>query len=514
MFRLVHDSRAVGICLVLILLLLGVFLLFFNVGQTQVQESSLIDRQIVLMMKPGVVDLGQGRIRAAIDEGTLPLRMRALLQEAGAQEIAKGMPEFQRSDTLRVFPDGRVYRAPDYTNVFVITLPADVPREALVDSLARLPEVISVEKNQRVIFRETVPTSEPYFGYQWNMKNTGQSSGTAGADIKATFAWDLTKGSNTVKLGLVDSGVKADHEDFGGRISGDAGYNTFHGTQVAGIMAAVGDNGKGIAGVDWRARIVSQRTGLNDNDIPSIAAAVDQAVADTVRVLNNSWGVNSYSSLLYTSFRAAHRANVLSIVANAQTGAAEHADYPNSFGTWVMSVAATTNTDAKAGYSLSRRYTDIAAPGGNHDGIVERDILSTIPPNTNTYDYDWGTSFAAPHVTGVAGLMLAKNINLRNYDIEWILNRAADPKGSTPYPNLDFGYGRLNAYEAVRRVSAPYQITHGSATLTQTDTNIRITFLNPPDLHPEGLASGDYWCDRYKMEAIVSFPQPYNEIPW
>ncbi len=470
--------------------------------KTLAQEN--IDNQIVVMFKSGIVSLPDGRDRANLDEATLPTPLRTLLKAFDAQEIAKGIPEFQRSDTLRVLPDGRLFKVPDYTNLFVITLPTGLQREALVDSLVRFPIVVSAEKNQRAILRETIPNDTHFQARQWNLKNTGQFGGTPGADVKATFAWDITKGSTSVILGILDYGIQSGHLDLQGKVSGDAGYSVSHGTHVAGIAGALTNNNRGVAGVDWNAQLVSQRIDLGG--IPEIAQAVNDAVAAGARVLNNSWGLPSYSTVLYNAFLSAYQADVLSTVANPETGAT--GEFPNSFGTWIMNVAATTNGDAKASYSFDRNYTDVGAPGGNADGVLERNIYSTIPDNT--YGYMAGTSMATPHVTGIAGLLLAINPNLHNYDLEWIIKRSANdipPTGRDP----STGYGRVNAYEAVRHVAAPYQITHGNATLTKTNNNIQVTFLAPP--LPE-LAAGTYWVDRWQLEAVVNFNPIYSQTPW
>jgi hypothetical protein len=102
--------------------------------------------------------------------------------------MALGMPSFQSSDTLRVLPDGRVFRLPDYTNLFVVSLQQAERRSTLIDSLKVLPFLLSAEKNQKAMLRELVPNDTYFTSRQWNMRNTGQFGGTSGADIKATLA--------------------------------------------------------------------------------------------------------------------------------------------------------------------------------------------------------------------------------------------------------------------------------------------------------------------------------------
>lgn len=479
-----------------------------NTGEPQklTIDWQIIDRQIVVMFKPNTVSLPEGQTRTSIDQATMPSHIRDVLQAYDAQEIAKGMPNFQKSDTLRILSDGRRVRAPEWTNLFVITLSSGAQRETLVQQLAGFPEVLSAEKNQKVIFRETTPDDTYFATRQWNLKNSGQFGGTLGADIKATFAWDLTTGSSLEKLGIVDSGIEASHLDLGGKVTGDAGWIDDHGTHVAGIAGAVGFNGQGIAGIDWSARLHSE-VGW---DMPTLAEAVWQASVSGARVINNSWGFENYSPTLESAFILAYQADALPIVANPETGAT--GEFPNALGTYILNVGATTNTDGKASYSFARKYTDVAAPGGNAEiNFPGRNIWSTVP-NPINYDYKAGTSMAAPHVTGIAGLLRALNPNLHNYDLEWVIKRTADDKGN-PGPDREFGYGRVNAYEAAQRVVTPYTIAHGDVTTwTKIHDNVAITFLETP--LPGRLAAGVYYGDRWKMEAVANFSPAYSEVPW
>ncbi|MFQ5627110.1 MAG: S8 family serine peptidase, partial [Methyloligellaceae bacterium] len=409
------------------------------------------------MFKPNTARLPEGRDRGSIAEAVLPARIKRFLQQARAEEMAKGLPRFKQADTLRVLKDGRIYKTPDYSNLFVIRLPEGAARQAVIDSLKKHPSVAIVEKDQPVIFRGVDP-NDPNFNLQWNLKNTGQFGGTPGADVKATDAWTITTGSNSVILGIIDLGVQGSHPDFENasgqsRVSGDSQFITDHGTAVAGVAAATGNNAIGVAGVDWNAAIhAEQVNGFTIGNVPAIIDAIDDAVTAGARVLNNSWGHEQFSQLLFNQFVAAYQADVLPVDANPETGG--EGDFPNDYGSWILNVAATTNGDAQAAYSFSRDFTDVAAPGGNNDQDARHNIYTTRRTAAGSYGYQVGTSYAAPHVTGIAGLLLSLNPNLRNYDLEWIVKRSAndiDPPG----PDNDTGYGRVNAYEAVRHVSSP-----------------------------------------------------------
>ncbi|MGH7457284.1 MAG: hypothetical protein ACRENG_38395, partial [bacterium] len=131
-----------------------------------VTAQGAIDREVVIMFKPSVIRMPSGQIRAPIANVNMPSRIRDLLQNLGALEIALGMPSFQRSDTLRILSDGRTFRLPDYTNLFVVSLAQADRRPALIDSLKNLPDVVSAEKNQKAIVRELIP-NDTRFGLQW-----------------------------------------------------------------------------------------------------------------------------------------------------------------------------------------------------------------------------------------------------------------------------------------------------------------------------------------------------------
>lgn len=188
--------------------------------------------------------------------------------------VRKGFPDFNRADTLRVSPEGLTVSSMDLSRVFVLRLPSNERRDSLIARLQRLPHVIYAEPNS--MGRARLDPNDQHFSLQWGLKNTGQAGGTAGADIKATQAWDIFTGSSSVIVGIVDGGrVQQNHPEFAGRVSGNLNTSiSNHATHVAGIAAAKGNNSSGVAGVDWNAQINTQTIG----DIPQQAAAVRAAV--------------------------------------------------------------------------------------------------------------------------------------------------------------------------------------------------------------------------------------------
>lgn len=112
--------------------------------------DSPVEQQVIVMFETDTATLPDGATQAEIGQAELPGQVKGLLQQARAQSMAKGFPDFRRADTLRVLENERTYRVPDYTNLFVITLPPNANRDSVVARLNRLPEWVQyAEKNQQ-----------------------------------------------------------------------------------------------------------------------------------------------------------------------------------------------------------------------------------------------------------------------------------------------------------------------------------------------------------------------------
>ncbi len=474
------------------ILFFGSFLLLLG------QEEELVNRQIIMMVKPATVTLPQGVTQTRPELAEMPENLRRVMSEFNVREIESGFPDFRSEDTLRVLQDGRVYRLPDWTNLFVITLPEHVNRDTVIARLERLPWVEYAEKNQMVLPRsEVIPPNQQYFNQQWGLKNQQYP----GQDIRATFAWSITKGSTNEKLGIIDTGVKSNHIDLSGKVSGPAAFtwNTTndHGTLVAGVAAAKGDNtGGGIAGVDWRTQIFAGQLGSTTQTAQAINAAVNAGV----RVINNSWGFANSSTTLTNSLRSAYGAGVLLVHANPYKQGSSHqiSNYPNNLGPWILNVGAISPNGSAWWNTGSKSFTDVGAPGVA--------IISTSSTSTTSYDMVDGTSFAAPHVAGTATLMRAVKPELRNYDIEHILKRTAK---EYPDHHPERGYGMINAHEALKRVSSPYTLSHGQASFNKFCNDQLRQFTASP--LPE-LAAGHYRVDCYELTANASYS--YQDEIW
>lgn len=302
--------------------------------------------------------------------------------------------------------------------------------------------------------------NDSYFTYQWGLHNTGQSGGLVNADINAPEAWYITTGSTNVTLAVLDTGVSLSHPEFSGRLV--AGWDFAnndsnpdddhgHGTHVAGIAAATGNNARGIAGVSWRTRIMPVKV-LNANGSGShsmIINGIQFAANNGAHVINMSLGGTSYSQAMQDAINYAHNRGVLVVAAAGNCGGSNYSqngcsyqnqtNYPAAMNR-VLAVAATTRTDTRSSFSNQGSYVDIAAPGS--------DIYSTWPGNS--YKYQSGTSMAAPFVAGLATLIRARYPSYTPAQVAQAIVHNAVDLGSPGRDNA-FGCGRINAQLSLLR---------------------------------------------------------------
>lgn len=415
------------------------------------------------------------------------------------------------NDTIRVRDDGRVIQRPRFDRVFTIFLPANQSAEEVIERLESLPSVIYAEKHM-----DASLTNDPQYPAQWHLNNTGQAGGTPGADISAEQAWQIFTGSSDIKIGIFDTGVDLSHNEFTGKISGDnisstgTEFEWSHGTHVAGIAAARANNSHSGRGVDWNAQVVSKQIFNghgnflgNTTVVNKIMDAVDN---DGVHVLNNSWRSTSFSSTVRQAFAYAYMMNRVSTAAMGNDfNAGNPTAYPAAFGQGVIAVGATQNNDARSVFSQTGNHIRVVAPGGfgGFPPNDARDILSTLR-NNNT-GFIAGTSMATPQVSGIASLLKGYNPNLYNDDIQQIIQLSADKVAGMSGQNWtqEYGFGRVNAYEALKRLQSPYVLNHHSVTggtVHSSSGNYTKTFLNVP-----GLASGNYIVRRHDVRRTVNF---------
>lgn len=379
----------------------------------------------------------------------------------------------------------------NFHQILKITLPVHSKSLVLkaVKALNTLAGVEFAEPNY--IQQVCAGANDPYFYQQWGFHSE------LGADILNT--WNITTGSRDIRVGIIDSGIDLDHPDLVDNLvdgkcfvdnvtTADDTYG--HGTHVAGIIGAVGDNNLGVSGVCKKVSLVPLRVTIDqyvEND----------EVVKAINYAKNLWGKENQISVLNLSAgpfkndsalkNAINNYPGLFVVSGGNSGIdIDSLDYyPASYDIDNMIVvgALAANNRKWIDSNYGSKKVDIFAPG--------KDIKSTVLDGS--YDYKSGTSMAAPFVAGVAALMLSVNPDLSAKELkESILNNAEipDEDGENPLEGLCVTNGRLNAYKAVSSVAldmygtsvmglqenASREVRH--VTIPKTYNNISITALD------------------------------------
>lgn len=381
-----------------------------------------------------------------------------------------------------------------------------------------------LEANPNVLFAEpdylahliTTP-NDPLYNGQWGLTK-----------INAPAAWDVTTGSNSVVIAVIDSGLDIDHPDLAGQLwtnpgeiagngidddnnghiddihgwnmiddNADLSDNTGHGTEVAGVLGAVSNNGQGVAGVCWDCRLmvlkVTQSGGVaNYSDI---IEAVHYAALKGADVINLSLGGSSDSVSLRLAVDEAAETAV--VVGGAGNDNNDTLFYPAAYES-VLAVAGTGVSDAKVSSSNYGSWVNVTAPGET--------ITTTF--DGGSYGMTSGTSMAAPYVSGLAGL-------LRSANIDWsadtaraqIMQTAVSVDGVNPgFENL-LGNGRIDAAQALTDPAEPalYYVGHEVDGVENGRPEPGSTF----DLN---ITLANEWADAVNVQATLSSADGYVTI--
>jgi subtilisin family serine protease len=372
-------------------------------------------------------------------------------------------------------------------NVFVLSLPPDIPTNQALKWFTKHSAVEGAEPNY-LIPVQTAP-NDPLFPSQWSLHNTGQKGGTIAADVDVVAAWDRVKGRSDVVIAIVDTGVDYKHEDLAPNIWHNPGeipdngidddHNGFiddvigwdfvngvfgvqdedfsvsdndpmdrhgHGTQVAGISAAAGNNQQGIIGVAWNCRLMVVRTGYktaSGNGMMQsdyVAQGIIYAAQNGAHIINISWGSSQPSRVIKHAidFATDHGALVCAAAGNQNTTTPF---YPAAFDNMgIISVGATDHNDQRALFSNYGSWVDVYAPGTF--------ILTTYP--SNGYVTATGTSFATALVSGIAGLVASLNTEMSSVEIKAAILASADSIVPLAVQSISTqNPGRVNAKSAL-----------------------------------------------------------------
>ena len=347
-------------------------------------------------------------------------------------------------------------------------------------------------------FQSSITPNDVYYGNQWYLQK-----------IKAPAAWETTSQSPSITIAIIDSGIQITHPDLAANIWKntdeipdnciDDDKNGFiddingwdfinnipdpspkfekdytesgvlHGTIVAGIAAAVGNNGEGVAGVTWKSSIMPLRV-LDDKGegrTSEVVRAVDYAIANGADIINFSFVGFGYSKALNEAIKRAYNAGVIVVAAGGNEqdqGDGYNLDetpmYPvchdgENGENMVIGVAATDTLDQKAVFSShGKKCIDIAAPGIRIFGAAA--YKPTEQSFNKYYDGYWsGTSMATPMVSGALALLEEANLKMnRDQIIETLLSTTDDISRLNPQFSGQLGQGRLNVAAAVMKAKA------------------------------------------------------------
>jgi serine protease len=351
-------------------------------------------------------------------------------------------------------------------NLQVVALPEKMTVERALAYYKRNPNVLYAEPNYIYTLDATTP-NDPLFGDLFGLNNTGQTGGFEDADIDAPEAWDISQGSDNVVIALLDSGIDYTHPDLtantfvnlsefegtpgvdddgNGWIDDVHGINTIddigdpfpndgdaHGTHVSGTIAAAGNDGFGVVGVNWRAKIVGCKAFSFSATLEDIIQCMDYFLDLKTRAVNpaniiasnNSWGGGGFSQALLDTIEAHNSAGMLFIAAagNDSSDNDQFPHFPSSYeSTNIIAVAATNHFDELAFFSsFGANSVDVGAPG--------EDILSSVPGGD--FAVFSGTSMATPHTAGLAALLKAADPSRTTAQIKNLILTGGDPTAGT-----------------------------------------------------------------------------------
>ncbi len=383
----------------------------------------------------------QATNNSAIAPGELVLKLQPEIQISASAHVTG--PHAERIDAL-LAQGGATAAHALATNIYRIRLREQVDPVALAKALHEVPGVIFAEPNAlRTISRTP---DDPVVGQQWALRN-----------IQAFAAWDITTGS-TITIAILDTGVSASHPDLKDRVlpgydfynnRADASDDEGHGTYSAGVAAAKGDNGIGIAGVCWSCQILPVKVlgSRGQGDDATIAEGIRWAADQGARIISMSLAGTGDTQVLRDAVAYAHSRGAVMIAASGNGQArGNRPSYPAAY-PQVLAVSATDGADAVTGFSTTGDFVDLSAPGVG--------VWSTVwSTQGDSYGASNGTSAACPYVAGAAALVLSIRPDLSADQVMSVLTRSADDRGS-PGKDPQNGYGRLNLLRAVQLASDP-----------------------------------------------------------
>jgi len=414
---------------------------------------------------------------------------------------------YKASDVRKIFSmtvPPKTSDVPDLTRYYLISLPKETNLSVAAAEFEKNPNIEFVTLNYLATLCDS--PSDPYYKYQWPLNDAKK------AKLRLPEAWDIATGSSDVVVAVVDTGFDVTHIDLAGKRTA-AGYDFAeddfgvmdedgHGTCVAGIIAAVTNNNEGVAGVSWGAKIMPVKVCKGKSSslscsLVDFCQGLEYAADNGADIINMSMGwyedqIGGFGVLLLTDAINYAASKGVILIASSGNMSTSTPLYPSALD-HVISVGAVNQNDERcaaegdqtsaincswgkpatgSGYGPT---LDVMAPGSMN--IWTTDIMGEagyMRPG-DYFPYFGGTSAAAAHVSGLAALILSINPNLTPEEVENIIELAADdqvgnPSEDTPGWDQYYGWGRINAYRALRLTPPATPITLDFTALLQGRT--------------------------------------------
>jgi thermitase len=404
-----------------IALVLLLFLSLWPANTQAAQPSNVMPAEVIVKLAPGMQLTWLARA-----SGLHTASLNRLLTQLGA---GAARPIGVGSNTYRIY-------LRDGLNI-----------NQAVRELSAIDGVVYAEPNAiRTMLRTP---NDPIVRQQWALRN-----------IQAYEAWDITTGGEVV-IAILDTGTSSSHPDLRGNVlkgydfynnDGNADDDEGHGTYTAGVAAAKGDNGEGIAGVCWNCKILPVKVlgSRGQGDDATIAMGIRWAADQGARIISMSLGGDEDTQVMRDAviYAKARGALLLAASGNGQADGNKPA-YPAAYPE-VVAVSATDGSDTITGFSTYGDFVALSAPGV---GVWS---TSWSDETGNSYDASNGTSAACPYVAGIAALVLTIRPELNADQLTQVLIRSADDRGA-PGKDPQNGYGRVNALRALQLASDPNQ---------------------------------------------------------
>ncbi len=472
-----------------------------------------IPNELIIKVQPDV----EPRVQSA-PNGNVTLGVSSLDPLANTYGLIKAEKVFKTNKrpspgATYVDPGGHVKAVPDLTRWYKLTFRSGVNIIEALDKYKGDPNIVNAHRNTKDVYLQSPPPNDPYYPYQWALENHGQqypygmfgattyfTNGFIGASMEAEDAWQTYTGAgDNIIVAVIDSGIDGTHEDLSGHIwvnpveavgvsgvddDGNGyvddfyGWNLLdnnnnvmdthgHGTAVAGIIAATANNGIGIAGVHWGAKILTVKVSNSDGLTlqPLVAEGIRYAADNGAKVINLSLGALLLTPELIDAIEYAFSRDCVIVAGAGNEGYRLSAPMGLMTRTEILKVAAVDSTDCRA-WDISPIYwgsnygpwVDISAPG--------KDVLTLRAANTYGYDIFpdtngryvifGGTSAATAYASGAAALLRSYfsrwhpeyNTNLRI--MQHLMETAANIDGLNPGAEGDLGRGRVDVNQALR----------------------------------------------------------------